>query len=252
MNDLKTNTLAEPVTPQPTTPVSPAPQPTEELKSPQRRGSSSISAQLMAAQVALGSLQSDDELREALALYGYSEERIRQGRMLLEAVESAMIEQQIRQGDKLNASDALRMAKRQAHDTYMKHVVIARSALKSERGSLQKLDLSSQRRATKAGWLMQARQFYTIALTDAALQARLAEFGISSEKLTEGRRLLEDVDFYTIAQAQTSGAALHATQQRNLALDNLNTWMSAFRVIARVALKGKTRLLEKLGRSGRW
>src|SRR4051812_44754378 len=86
-------------------------------------------------------------------------------------------------GNLLAAGDALDAAQRQAKDTYMRHVKVARVALKADRGALQALNLAAQRRRALSEWLAQAQQFYANALAERTILDRLATFGITQPQL---------------------------------------------------------------------
>jgi len=82
----------------------------------------------------------------------------------------------------------------------MRCVKIARVALKSDRGARQKLDLDGKRKVIISGWIIQAKQFYANALADAGITAKLAEFGITAEKLQSGQQQVAQVETVNIAQ----------------------------------------------------
>ena len=63
-------------------------------------------------------------------------------------------------GDQFAATDALDKALNDANALYMKHVKLARIALKGERGAAQSLDLDGRRKQTYSGWIAQASVGY--------------------------------------------------------------------------------------------
>ena len=118
-------------------------------------------------------------------------------------------------------------------------------ALRDDRGAAQKLDLAGRKR-TRAGWLLQAQQFYANALTDSAIVEQLAAYGITQERLAEGQRQVAAVAAGNVARRSQQGAARQATATRDAALAALQRWMRDFVAIARVALADQPQLLEKL------
>jgi hypothetical protein len=207
----------------------------------------SIEERLTLAQVAITNALADLTLQEALAEYGYTTDRFRQGQALRESALALYQRQKGAYGDLFAAADALDAAQRQAHDSYMRHIKVARIALKDDRGAQQTLNLASRRKRTFAGWLAQAQQFYANALADRAILDRLAAFGITQSALATGQLHVEAIGTGDAARHQRKGAAQDATRARDAALAALDAWMSDFVKIARVALQDRPQLLEQLG-----
>ncbi|HEX9372025.1 MAG TPA: hypothetical protein VF897_13510, partial [Roseiflexaceae bacterium] len=211
------------------------------------RNRTSIEKQLTLAQVAINNALGDPSLYAALSAYGYNADRLQQGYALREKVRALHQRQKGEYGDLFRATDALEAAQRQAHDTYMRYVKVARVVLKNDRGAQQKLNLSAQRKRNLSGWLEQAQQFYTNALADSGILDSLAEFGITQALLEAGRRQMDVVGASDAQRRQCKGAAQDATRLRDEAVAALEAWMSDFMQIARVALQDRPQFLEKLG-----
>ena len=110
----------------------------------------SIEARLLAAGVAIDTVLSDAAMQAALAPYGYDAERMRAGRTLYER--ALHQQQRAGYGERYAATDARDAALAQAHAMYMRHLTVARVALRSDRGAAQALGLaSSVRPAAPAG-----------------------------------------------------------------------------------------------------
>lgn len=207
----------------------------------------SIEHQLVDAQVAINNALTDESLQTALAAFGYTSERLQEGKALRDTAWALCQQQKIAYGELFTARDGLKKAHRQAQERYMQCIKVARVALRYDRGAAQKLDLMVQRRRIQAEWIAQAQQFYGNALADPEVLAKLASFGITQELLEQGAQLVDKVDTHYAAQQQRKGTAQDATSARDNALDALNFWMRDFRAIMRVALKDRPQLLEKLG-----
>jgi hypothetical protein len=206
-----------------------------------------MEARLLAAQVAIDNSLNDAEVQTYLAQYGYDSARLNQGKTLLAAAQQLHQKQTVEYGEQFAATTALQSAWDRANAEYMRCVKVARVALKSDRGAHQKLDLDGKRKVSISGWIVQAKQFYTNALADAAVLAKLAEFGITQEKLQAGQQLVNTVETANAAQEKEKGEAQQATLERDAALESLDDWLSDFTAIARVALEEKPQLLETLG-----
>jgi hypothetical protein len=207
----------------------------------------SIEGRLAQAQLAINNTIADADLSAALAKYGYTAERLRQGAALRDSARIHYQRQKSEYGNLLAARDAFDTAQRQAQATYMRQVKVARVALKHDRGALQTLNLAAQRKRTLYDWLAQAQQFYANALGAPSILDRLAAFGISEALLAEGQRQIEAVAASNAARQRRLGAARDATRARDEAIAALDSWMSDFVKIARVALQDRPQLLEKIG-----
>jgi len=232
--------LAEPL-PSPSVPImvvdtdAPAPQPATGRKLTASMGAS-IDAQLLAARVAIDTVLGDPDMQAALALYGYDAEHIRAGQALYERALALHRQQQAGYGERYTATDARDAAQAQAHAVYIRHLAIARVALRGERGPAQALGLARSRERSCAGWLGQAQQFYANALSNSAIGRKLASFGATQPQLIQAQQLVAAVAVKLMAQQATKESALALTKQRNAALDAMGAWMRDFRAIARVAL----------------
>jgi hypothetical protein len=210
------------------------------------RTDASIAQRLVSAQIAIEAVLADAALQESLAAYGYDTIRMLQGQALREQALALVQQQHARLGAQLAATDARATAQAQAHALYMRHVGVARVALRGDRGAAQALDLAARKR-NKSGWLLQAQQFYTNLLDDAAIVAKLGRFGLTQAQITAGQQLVAEVAAGHVAQQSRKSVSQETLKARDVALEALNDWMRDFLAIARIALAEQPQTLEKLG-----
>ncbi len=129
----------------------------------------------------------------------------------------------------------------------MKHVKIARVALKNNRKAGQSMQLDGDRKSSLSGWINQAKAFYANALNDDEAMAGLAKYGITREVLEAGQAAIQEVEHKFNARLKETGEAQQATLDRDAAFDALQGWMSDFTKVARVALEEQPQYLEMLG-----
>ena len=79
----------------------------------------------------------------------------------------------------------------------------------------------------------------------------LADFGYDADRLAAERAKIEAFDTANQAQEMAKGAAQQATQDQDAALAKMNEWVAQYLKIAKVALRGKKQLLEKIGVTAR-
>ena len=129
--------------------------------------------QLNTAQVAIDNALADSEILPLLSEFGYTTERLAEGRALYEHVEELYQRQRKEYGDQFAAGDELQTAWKEANKEYMRYVKVARVALNSSRADFQKLALNGTRKRTISGWLLQAKQFYTNTINDTTILEKL-------------------------------------------------------------------------------
>jgi hypothetical protein len=206
-----------------------------------------IDARMLNAQVAIDNALGNDTIKTALALFGYNKAKLNEGKALYEDANGKQNKQKQEYGDQYEASDALDSAMSAANVVYMRHVKIARIALRGQRGSAQALDLDGRRKQTYSGWIGQASVFYANAQADTSVKTALAEFGITKQALTDGLAAIKDIEAKLAAQLKEKGEAQDATKVRDDAFENLQDWISDFVAISRIALENDPQLLEILG-----
>jgi hypothetical protein len=79
----------------------------------------------------------------------------------------------------------------------------------------------------------------------------LADYGYSADKIAAERATIETLDTANQTQEAAKGAKQQATQDQDAALALMNDWVAQYLKIAKVALRGKKQLLEKIGVTAR-
>ena len=155
------------------------------------------------------------ELVAVLACYGYDAARLEEGRSLWAIVDGLTKKQVADYGRQYEATQSYEKAWTMAHAAYMKTLKVSRVAFGDDASAVAALKLNGPRRLTIAGWMEQA--------------------------------LVEDLRLEIQAQVQKTGGAQSTTAARDVKLRELDTWVSDFRTICRVAFYENPQELEKLG-----
>ena len=207
----------------------------------------SIEERLHRAQVAIDNALIDAGIKAALAPFGYDEARLQEGKALYNNTLSLHQTQRREYGEQYDATENLKDIWEQADSAYMDAVKVARIALRNMRGKWQALALDGSRKQSLSGWLEQAQQFYVNALSDSDIVAAMSRFGFDQTKLQAGQQLVQQVAEANALQEKEKGEAQDATEKRDAVLDELDQWISDFKVIATIALKDNAQWIEKLG-----
>jgi len=202
---------------------------------------------LLTSRVMIENSLQDDRIKQALAAYGYTEEKLNQGKELYQKAEELHHVRKKEYGEQIAATAELDTAWDQTEKQYMKTLKIARVALKDNVKAYESTMLFGDRKRSLSGWLEQARTFYSNLLGDSGFLTALSAYGYTQERLEQETALIDQVIAKHLAQKKETGEAQEATEMRDKALDNLAKWISNFRAVAKVALEDNPQQLEKLG-----
>ena len=122
---------------------------------------------------------------------------------------------------------------------------MARATL--DKDGLATLGLTGKEPRDTAGFIQAG---YTL-FDNAAESGLLAEFGYDAERIAAERAKIEAFDTANQAQEMAKGASQQAAQDQEAALAKMNEWVAQYLKIAKVALRGKKQLLEKIGVTAR-
>jgi hypothetical protein len=206
-----------------------------------------ISDFLSVARLLIENAIAKQEIRVAVEVFGYDDQRLQEGQNLLEEAEALVAKQAKEYSDQYEATAALNQAWEQADEVYTIHRKLAKLALRKEPEKQKKLLLHLRKKRNLSDWLHQATVFYKNVLEDGEIQADLQRFNITTEKLQEGATYVEGVADWDEKQEREKSEAQVSTKERDEALHALEEWVIEFREVAKIALQGNSQLLEALG-----
>ena len=207
----------------------------------------SIDNFLNRASVAINNALTTPKIQQYLNEYGYTPEKIKQGKTLYETALNTQQQQRQQYGEQISATETFNQLWKTAKESYMRCLKIARIGFKKEAGISTKLALNGSRKDTFSGWLLQTKQFYTNTLNNPNILNGLKEYGITKAKLEACEAETEAVENASLAQEKKKGDAQNSTKIRDKAIDELSDWLSDFIAIARIALEAEPQLSESLG-----
>ena len=202
-----------------------------------------IASQLNSAQLAISNSLSDPEIQSLVAQFGYPADKLSQGKALYDCALSAVNAEKSAAGTQQESTRLLDQAEEVARDAYQALAKVARAVFAKDKAQLNTLGLSGSTPKDTAGFLSAA---YTL-FDNARTLPTLADYGYDSVKLQSERAKIAAYDTANQGQEAAKGAAQQATREQDAALQALNDWTAQYLKIAKVALRGKSQLLEKLG-----
>jgi hypothetical protein len=210
------------------------------------RAKKSIADRLNAAQVAIQNTLADAEILTAVAAYGYSVEKINAGKALYDQAVAAVNAQIAAAGAQRDTTATMESAKQQAYAAYQSLAKVARAVFIQDKPRLIRLGLIGAMPKSTAGFLTAAYALFENASAP-EIQSLLANYGYDSARLQSERTLIAVYDAANRSQEQAKGGAQQATRNQEAALKELDLWYNQYIKIARVALRDRKELLEKLG-----
>ena len=211
------------------------------------RPKQSIAQQLNTGQLAIGNSLSDPEIQSLVAQFGYPAVKLNEGKALYDCALSAVNAEKSAAGAQQESTRVLEQAETSAREAYQALAKVARAVFGKDKAQLNALGLSGNTPKDTAGFIACAYTLFDNARTLPAL----ADYGYDSVKLQSERAKIAAYDSANQQQEAAKGAAQQATREQDSALQALNEWTSQYLKIAKVALREKSQLLEKIGVTAR-
>ncbi len=212
----------------------------------ERKGRS-IADKIMAAETKVNNTLAYPEILAKVAVFGYSELVMQEGRVLVEEVKILNQHQDLKYGEQKAATQRVRELWGEAKRKYADLISFCRLAMRNDTLAIRALNLDGQRKESLTGWLKEANSFYGNLIESAEFQGKLARFNITEEIISEHREALEELNAAVTQQDKEMGDAQESTKLRDIKLDEMEEWIHDFTVVARIALADEQQWLEKLG-----
>jgi hypothetical protein len=191
-------------------------------------------------------------IKEALNKYGYDDNTIKSGRTLYEEADTLHRIQVREYGAQQFITDDLVEARANANINYLKHLRLARIALKDLPEVIQVLWNVEIKSFSLFGWMKQVEDFYNRLLQSTIDQKKaLDKVGLDDAILCQGLDNMKSVERLLNEQLKEDGEAHNSTKKRDAAFDVMNTWVIDFIEVASIALDTKPQYLEIMGACSR-
>ncbi|MDR2424865.1 MAG: hypothetical protein LBD59_09110 [Prevotellaceae bacterium] len=206
-----------------------------------------IAQKLHKIENALLGVSNHPEIQAMLSAFGYTPERMNEGKILLNRAMSLVSSQTDNYGGQYEAHSEFEKKYESAYSAYMITLKVARVAFISHTAMLTRMCANKDRSRSLSGWLREARVMYDNLLAHHEALEAMAVFGYTAERLDAERAMVNEVESLYSKTLKHKGHAQQTTLERDAAIDELCKWFGAFRSIARIALYEKPQLIEALG-----
>jgi len=206
-----------------------------------------ISGQLNAAKTAIVNTLADQEILTLVAGNGYTVEKMNEGKALYDKAQNDVNVQIAAAGAQYQATALLKIAEVEAHDAYQAIAKVARAIFVNDSARLAELGLTGKMPRATADFTTAGYAVFDNALKIPEIKSALNTCGYDEAKLQSERAKIEAYDRADKAQEAAKGTAQQATVDQDNALAEMNAWVAKYIKIAKVALRKKKQLLEKIG-----
>lgn len=197
--------------------------------------------------VALVNLDNDVELRSAVEPAGIDAAFRADGVSALTTTQAAIATSQQAEGLQIAATANVVALKDEVTKLYTGLSEQARVAFRGQAGRLIQLGIVGKAPTKVADLLERGNKLFTAVQNDEALAAGFAKVGQTAEKLSAIEARFGVLASAAADQEEKKGASQQATAEARAAINALRVWWGNCKRLARVALRGKKQLLEKLG-----
>jgi len=187
------------------------------------------------------------EIASTMAEYGYDDAKVAEGKVLYETTRVEFDANQT-ESDEAAAAYAVFAAKKdQLGAIYSSHRKKAKVVFRDDPTTADRLEISDTMPVAYVKWLEAVRKFYTTSIADAEIQKKLSRLKLTIDDLNAAKAMIPEVEALRAAYLKEKGESQNATAVKDTAFAELDSWMSEFYAVAKIAMEDQPQLLETLG-----
>jgi len=189
----------------------------------------------------------DEEILALVLVFGYTKEKLESYLKIHEEIYEINQKQKKETGIQYESSAKANELREIAEKSYTKLANISKYIFKDKESAFVSLGLKGERKRTIAGFLSQAKVYYTAALKDEEILNILVSKGIKKADIEAGFAQLNALsEEYHFHDKEIADKKL-LTQKRDEKFDNLVELMAEYKAFGRYALDKRQDLKNKLG-----
>ena len=190
----------------------------------------------------------DHEISGEVAVYGYSTEKLAEGKALLDEAQGLITKQGDEEAEKIHASKAFNDQRTRINKQFITDRKIGRVALRNQPELLQvNLGVAGEASDVYAKWLTEVEQFYGNTVKSEKVLSAFATLNLTKEYFEQQLAEIDTLKSDKLTQKKEMGEAQSATQERDKKIVELDTWANDYKVVARIVFEDSPQMLEKLG-----
>jgi len=208
----------------------------------------SEAASLEAYRVALENVTAQERIASKMLELGYDDAVLAEGRNLLKETLEKYQSNRQEESERSDAFDRFTSLWGELDQTYTLHRKKVKVIFKSEPALLEKLGSDKQIPSPYVKWVQVLKTFYNALLADVEIQQKVKRLKLSVEDIQAALFKIDQLDKARAEYIKEKGESQDATQIKNDAFARMDSWMSEFYAVARIALDDSPQLLEAIGK----
>ena len=198
--------------------------------------------------VALNNVELQPEIATTMVEFGYDATVIAEGKTLLTETRQSFDFNETEDDETSEAYAAFKLLKASLEGTYKMHRKKAKVIFRNDSKTMDKLEVLGSLPKAYIKWLEVVKKFYSVAIKEAGIQAKLVRLKITLDDLTVASVLVQDLEAARAEYLREKGESQDATKAKDTAFEKMDDWMSEFYAVAKIALEDRPQLLEALGK----
>jgi hypothetical protein len=205
-----------------------------------------VADKLSRAQLTINNTLNDPEIQEPVAKFGYTAEKMQAGKTLYDETMHLVNARAQKIGTHTQARGEFETGLEHAFGIYQSLTKVCLAIFSRNKSRLAFLGIQGKMPRRGTAFFPVAYTLFDNAQTP-EIQTELAQYGYDIPKLQADREQIAAVDRAYQKQEQTRGTKQQSRSEQSAAINKLEDWVRQYHKIAKVALKNKPELLEKLG-----
>ena len=198
--------------------------------------------------IALDNAEMQPVIMAALSNLGYDSAVIGEGKAILAATRQAFDGNKIDDDETTEAYASFSTLKSNLEDIFNTHRKKAKVIFRNDMVTAEKLAILGSMPQAYIKWLETLKKFYSLAISDTIIQAKLARLKVTIEEISAANTLITDLEAARSLYLREKGESQDATKAKDAAFYKIDDWMSEFFAVAKIGLEDNPQLLEALGK----
>lgn len=198
--------------------------------------------------VSLDNVSKQPAIQELMSAVGYGPEVIAEGKAYLNEARQAYDTNQLEGYGASEASQAFQWQRQELTAYFRRDRDLAKGAFRYDGPTAARIGVAEGVPKAYLRWVETVRKFYTNTLADPEVMGRLAQLGVTEERLLQGAAMLRSLEEARSSYLKEEGESQDATKAKDAAFERLEDWMRDFYAVAKVALRERPQLAESLGK----
>ena len=179
-------------------------------------------------------------IKEAIGNFGYTEERLAEGRQLYDALVGIAKLQEEKEEERKLCFESKSAIQSKVSADYMKYLKIARIVFNKDEEAFLSLALKGQRERTYDKWYHQVLVFANNLLANDEYLKKMNSFGIKKNDIKKLKEDLEEIQGISEECTRLSARVSGLVKEKKIRMIRWQEWLSDFIKIVRIAIQDTT------------